>query len=183
MDNIPAAEGGAPVREEKLYYAHQYIDEADINAVTEVLKSDYLTCGPAVSGLEEKLCSVTGAKYASVCTNGTAALHMACMALDIGAGDEVIVAPLTFAASANCVLYCGAKPVFSDVDPETYLLDPDLRPEIRGHLLRPGGLLAAGGAGIPPAGELRGVPGGGGAVVGPGLPGAAPGRLRGEPGG
>lgn len=122
--NIPAAAGGVPVRREKLYYAHQFIDNKDIDAVSAVLKSDYLTCGPAIDSLEEKLCSITGAKYAAACTNGTAALHMACMALGIEPGDEVIVTPLTFAASANCVLYCGGKPVFSDVDPDTWLLDP-----------------------------------------------------------
>ena len=122
--DLPAAAGGIPVRTEKLYYAHQYIDESDIAAVESVLRSDFLTCGPAIDGLEEKLCRITGAEHAAVCTNGTAALHMACMAIGLQPGDEVIVTPLTFAASANCVLYCNAKPVFSDVDPETYLLDP-----------------------------------------------------------
>ena len=120
----PAAAGGNPVRETKLYYGHQYIDEADIQAVVDVLKSDYLTCGPKIGELEEKLCQVTGAKYAVACSNGTAALHMACMAAGIGAGDEVITTPITFAASANCALYCGARPVFADIDEETYNIDP-----------------------------------------------------------
>ena len=86
---IPAFCGGTPVRDTKLFYGHQYIDEADIQAVVDVLKSDYLTCGPKIGELEEKLCQVTGAKYAVACSNGTAALHIACMAAGIGAGDEV----------------------------------------------------------------------------------------------
>ncbi len=121
---IPAFCGGTPVRDTKLFYGHQYIDEADIQAVVDVLKSDYLTCGPKIGELEEKLCQVTGAKYAVACSNGTAALHMACMAAGIGAGDEVITTPITFAASANCALYCGARPVFVDIDEETYNIDP-----------------------------------------------------------
>lgn len=120
----PAICGGTPVRDKKLYYGHQYIDDADIQAVTEVLKSDYLTCGPKITQLEEKLCKLTGAKYAVVCSNGTAALHMACMAAGVGAGDEVITTPITFAASANCALYCGAKPVFADINDKTYNIDP-----------------------------------------------------------
>ena len=122
---IPAIEGGTPVRETKLYYGHQYLDEADYEAVLEVLKSDYLTCGPKIDELEEKLCEITGAKHAVACSNGTAALHMACMAAGIGEGDEIITTPITFAASANCALYCGAMPVFADIDPNTYNIDPD----------------------------------------------------------
>ncbi len=121
---IPAFCGGTPVRDTKLFYGHQYIDEADIQAVVDVLKSDYLTCGPKIGELEEKLCQITGAKYAVACSNGTAALHIACMAAGIGAGDEVITTPITFAASANCALYCGARPVFADIDEETYNIDP-----------------------------------------------------------
>lgn len=120
----PAIEGGRAVRDTKLYYGHQYIDEADIDAVVKVLKSDYLTCGPAIGQIEERLCSLTGAKHATVVSNGTAALHVACQALGIGEGDEVITTPITFAASANCALYCGATPVFADIDPETYNIDP-----------------------------------------------------------
>lgn len=120
----PAIEGGTPVRETKIFYGHQYIDDADIQAVVDVLKSDYLTCGPKIGELEQKLCEVTGAKYAVVCSNGTAALHIAAMAAGVGEGDEVITTPITFAASANCALYCGAKPVFADIDPETYNIDP-----------------------------------------------------------
>lgn len=119
-----AIEGGTPVRETKLFYGHQYIDEADIRAVTEVLKSDFLTCGPKIGELEERLCRLTGAKYAVVCSNGTAALHMACQAAGLGEGDELITTPITFAASANCALYCGAKPVFADINENTYNIDP-----------------------------------------------------------
>lgn len=120
----PAIEGGSPVRDTKIFYGHQYIDDADIQAVVEVLKSDYLTCGPKIGELEKKLCELTGAAYAVACSNGTAALHIAAMAAGVGAGDEVITTPITFAASANCAWYCGAKPVFADIDPETYNIDP-----------------------------------------------------------
>lgn len=121
----PAIEGGVPVRNSKIYYGHQYIDEADIQAVVDVMRSDYLTCGPKIAELEKKLCDVTGAKYAVVCSNGTAALHIACLAAGVSTGDEVITTPITFAASANCALYCGARPVFADINPETYNISPD----------------------------------------------------------
>lgn len=123
MDKL-AILGGQPVRTMPLSYGRQYIDDEDIAAVTETLKSDYLTCGPKITGLEEKLCQVTGAKYAVAVCNGTAALHLAAIAAGFGEGDEVIVSSITFAASANCVLYCGARPVFADIDPETYNIDP-----------------------------------------------------------
>ncbi len=119
-----AINGGTPARKTPLSYGRQYIDEADIQAVTETLTSDYLTCGPRIARLEEKLCQITGAKYCVAVSNGTAALHIAAMAAGIGPGDEVITTPITFAASANCVLYCGGKPVFADIDPETYNIDP-----------------------------------------------------------
>lgn len=123
--NKPAIAGGTPVRETKIFYGHQYIDEADVKAVTEVLTSgDDLTCGPRIMGLEKKLCELTGAKYAVVCSNGTAALHIAAMAAGVSEGDELITTPITFAASANCGLYCGAKPVFADINPNTYNIDP-----------------------------------------------------------
>ncbi len=122
--NTPAIEGGKPIRESKLYYGHQYLDEADYKAVEDVLKSDYLTCGPKIEELEQKLCKLTGAKHAVVCSNGTAALHIAAMAAGLGEGDELITTPITFAASANCALYVGARPVFADINPETYNIDP-----------------------------------------------------------
>ena len=111
--------------EKKIGYGHQYIDDADIQAVVDVLKSDYLTCGPKIDEAEEKLCRITGAKHAVLIANGTAALHAICFAAGIGEGDEVITTPITFAASANCALYCGGKPVFADINPETYNIDPD----------------------------------------------------------
>lgn len=120
----PAIFGGTPVRNRKLYYGRQWIDETDTEAVLEVLNSDFLTCGPKVEELGHTLASLTGAGHAVAVSNGTAALHCACIAAGIGPGDEVITTPLTFAASANCALYCGARPVFADVDPETYNIDP-----------------------------------------------------------
>lgn len=122
----PAIYGGAPVRsaDKAISYGHQCIDEDDIKEVCKVLRSDYLTCGPHITEVEKKLCEITDAKYAVAVSNGTAALHIACMALDIKEGDEVITTPLTFAASANCALYCGATPVFADVDANTYNIDP-----------------------------------------------------------
>lgn len=121
----PAIAGGVPVRDTKLYYGHQYIDQADVKAVEEVLTSDYLTCGPKVVALEKKLCELTGAKYAVAVSNGTAALHIAAMAAGVGEGDEVVTTPITFAASANCALYCGGRPVFADIRPDTYNINPD----------------------------------------------------------
>lgn len=119
-----AINGGIPVRETKIYYGKQWIDENDIYAVDEVLRSDYVTCGPKTQELERSLEQYTGARHAVAVSNGTAALHCACMAAGIGAGDEVITTPLTFAASANCTLYCGAKPVFADVEEDTYNINP-----------------------------------------------------------
>lgn len=129
-----AIHGGSPVRETKLFYGHQYIDEADIQAVTDVLRSDYLTCGPKITELEETLCQITGAKYAVAVSNDTAALHIACQIAGIGEGDEVITTPITFAASANCALYCGGRPVFADINQETYNIDPaSVKEHITGH--------------------------------------------------
>lgn len=105
-------------------YGRQSIDDADIEAVVKVLKSDYLTTGPAVAAFEKKVADYVGAKYAVAVSNGTAALHVACLAAGIGAGDEVVTTPITFAASANCVLYCGGTPVFADIDPDTYNISP-----------------------------------------------------------
>lgn len=104
-------------------YGTQVIEEDDIAAVVETLKSGYLTTGPKVREFEEKLTEITGAKYAVAVSSGTSALHIATLALDLKEGDEVITSPITFAASANCILYCGAKPVFADIDPETMLID------------------------------------------------------------
>ena len=120
-----AIKGGYPVRGGKIFYGRQWIDEDDLKAVESVLRSDYITCGPKVDELERALCDFTGAKYAVAVNSGTSALHCACIAAGIGPGDEVITTPITFAASANCALYCGAKPVFADIDLKTYNIDPD----------------------------------------------------------
>lgn len=101
-------------------YGRQSINEQDIEAVVNVLKSDYLTTGSKIAEFERKVADYTGAKYAVAIANGTAALHAACYAAGIGEGDEVITTPITFAASSNCVLYCGGTPVFADINPETY---------------------------------------------------------------
>lgn len=106
-------------------YGKQTIDEDDINAVVEVLKSDYITTGPKISEFEKKVADYVGAKYAVAIANGTAALHAACFAAGIGEGDEVITTPITFAASANCTLYCGAKPVFADIEEDSYNISPE----------------------------------------------------------
>ncbi len=124
MKNL-AIHGGEPVRKTKLFYGRQCIDDNDIKAVEETLKSPYITCGPKVKELENVLCQYTGAKYAVVVSNGTAALHCACIAAGIGEGDEVITTPMTFAASANCVRYCGGTVVFADINPDTYNIDVD----------------------------------------------------------
>lgn len=105
-------------------YGRQTIDDDDIAAVVAVLKSDWLTTGPAVAQFEEDVCRYTGANYGIAVSSGTAALHCAMFALGIGKGDEVIVPPMTFAATSNCVLYQGGTPVFADVDAGTLLIDP-----------------------------------------------------------
>jgi UDP-4-amino-4,6-dideoxy-N-acetyl-beta-L-altrosamine transaminase len=105
-------------------YGHQTIEEDDIQAVANILRGDFITTGPAAAEFEEKTAAYVGAKYAVTVANGTAALHIACLAAGIQEGDEVIVPAITFAASANCVLYCGAAPVFADIDPVTYNIDP-----------------------------------------------------------
>lgn len=105
-------------------YGRQTIEEDDIKAVTEALRSGMLTQGPLVEAFEESIARYTGARYAVACSNGTAALHLACMAAGIGPGDKVITSPITFLASANCALYVGATPVFADIDPRTFNIDP-----------------------------------------------------------
>lgn len=111
-------------RDTYLPYGKQWIDNEDIQAVVEVLRSDYLTTGPFVSQFEEAVASFVGAKFAVAFSNGTAALHGACFAAGISVDDEVITTPLTFAASANCILYQGAKPVFADIESTTYNINP-----------------------------------------------------------
>ncbi|MBD7943036.1 UDP-4-amino-4,6-dideoxy-N-acetyl-beta-L-altrosamine transaminase [Psychrobacillus sp. Sa2BUA9] len=111
------------MRNTYLPYGKQFIDDDDINAVIEVLKSDYLTTGPAIEMFEKKVAEFVGASYAVSFSNGTAALHGACFAAGISSGDEVITTPITFAASANCVLYQGGKVIFADINPKTYNID------------------------------------------------------------
>lgn len=126
-----AIHGGQPVRTAYLAYGRQSISEEDIAAVIETLRSPYLTQGPKIREFEEAVARLVGAKYAVAFANGTAALHGACYAAGISAGDEVITTPLTFAASANCVRYCGGTVVFADIRPDTYLIDPE---QIRQHI-------------------------------------------------
>jgi perosamine synthetase len=113
------------VRETVLPYGRQWIDEEDIAAVVETLRSGWITTGPRVAAFEEAFAATTGSTHAVAVSNGTAALHAAMFALELAPGDEVIVPPITFAASANCVVFQGGTPVFADVDPDTLLLDPN----------------------------------------------------------
>ena len=120
-----AIHGGEPVRATLLPYGRQLVDEADIQAVVEVLRSDWLTTGPKVAEFEEALAARVGAKHAVSFSSGTAALHGAAFAAGLNAGDEAITTPMTFAATANCILYQRATPVFVDVSRDTLNLDPD----------------------------------------------------------
>ncbi|HEY8219741.1 MAG TPA: aminotransferase class I/II-fold pyridoxal phosphate-dependent enzyme, partial [Methylobacter sp.] len=101
-------------------YGRQTISEADIQAVADVLRSDFLTQGPAVPGFENSVVNYCGAQYALAVNSATSALHIACMALGVGKGDSVWTSPITFVASSNCALYCGASVDFVDIDPHTY---------------------------------------------------------------
>lgn len=125
MRGLPAICGGEPVRQEFLPYARQSVDESDIAAVVEVLCSPFLTTGPKIQEFEQKFADYVEAKYAVAVASGTAALHAAVFAAGINPGDEVITTPMTFAASANCVLYQGGRVVFADIDPQTYNIDPE----------------------------------------------------------
>ena len=112
------------IRNGLIPYGHQSIDEEDVAAVCSALRSDWLTTGPKVEEFEKAIADYVGAKYAIAVSSGTAALHAAMYALGIGPGDEVILPPMTFAATANCVVFQGGTPVFTDVDPNTLLIDP-----------------------------------------------------------
>jgi UDP-4-amino-4,6-dideoxy-N-acetyl-beta-L-altrosamine transaminase len=120
-----AINGGKPIRDKLLPYGHQWIDEEDIKAVIEVLRSDWITQGPKVAEFEKEFAKYVGAHYAVAVNSGTAALHAACFAVQIEKGDEAITTPITFAASANCVLYQGGIPVFADIDADTLNIDPE----------------------------------------------------------
>lgn len=105
-------------------YSKQWMDKDDIRAVVKVLESDWITQGPKIKEFENKLSKYCGAKYAVAVSSGTAALHIACLAAGISKGDEVVTSPITFVASANCILYCNGKPVFADVRKDTINIDP-----------------------------------------------------------
>ena len=105
-------------------YGRQSIDSADIDAVVNVLRGDWLTCGPAVTRFEDVVREYIGVKHAVAVSNGTAALHLCCMALEVQSGDVGLTSPLTFLASANCIAYCGGRPDFVDIDPDTYCMSP-----------------------------------------------------------
>lgn len=122
--DILAIQGGKPVRDTYLSYSHQWIDDDDIETIINVLKGEYLTSGPKIEQFEKKFANYVGAEYAVAISSGTSALHAACYAAGIGKGDEVITTPITFAASANCILYCDGIPVFADVDFESYNISP-----------------------------------------------------------
>lgn len=122
---ILAIHGGQPVRPTLLPYGRQSIDEDDIDAVVQTLRSDWLTTGPKVAEFEEAMAALVGAKYAVSFSSGTAALHAAAFTAGLQPGDEAVTTPLTFAATANCVLYQGATPIFADVEPETLSIDPE----------------------------------------------------------
>lgn len=119
----PAILGGTPIRTTSLPYARQYVDDEDCAEVNKVLKSPFLTTGPKAKEFEDVIASYVGTKYAVAFSSGTAALHGACYAAGISTGDEVIVTPMTFAASSNCVLYMGGVPVFADIDSDTFNID------------------------------------------------------------
>lgn len=124
MPELPAIAGGAPVRKTLLPYSRQTISEDDIQAVTGVLRSDWLTTGPKVEEFERAFAAFVGAKEAVAVNNGTAALHAAFSALGVGEGDEVIVPTMTFAATANAAVFLNGTPVFVDSEPGTLLIDP-----------------------------------------------------------
>lgn len=106
-------------------YGRQFLCEDDIRAVVEVLRSDYLTCGPAVASFERAVCDYTGARYCVAVANATAGLHIAALAAGLGPGDEAITSPITFLSSANCISFTGAKPVFADIDSRTANISPE----------------------------------------------------------
>lgn len=125
MTRLPlAVNGGPPVRDSLLPYGRQQVTDDDVAEVEKVLRSDFLTTGPKVGEFEDALAKAVGANHAVVVSSGTAALHALMAGIGIGPGDEVIVPAITFAATANAVLYCGGTPVFADVSPDTLLIDP-----------------------------------------------------------
>jgi len=131
VSDIPSIEGGTPVRERLIPYGHHWIDDTDIAAVSAVLRSDWITQGEKIAEFEDAVARYAGARYAVAVSSGTAALHAACAVAGIGPGDEAVVPAMTFAATASAVVYCGGKPVFCDVLPDTLNADPaDMRRRI-----------------------------------------------------
>src|SRR2546426_8724576 len=128
---ILAINGGSPVRKTLLPYGRQTLDDDDIHAIVNVLRSGWLTTGPKVEEFEEAFAAYVGSKYAVSFSSGTAALHGASFAAGLGPGDEAITTPMTFCATANCVVYQGAKPVFADICKDTLNIDPD---EVKRHI-------------------------------------------------
>ena len=124
MTSKLAIDGGKPVRDRPLPYGRQHVDDSDVAAVVAALTSDWLTTGPRVGEFEGAFAAAVGAGHAVAVSNGTAALHCAMHAVGVRPGDEVVVSPMTFAATANAVVYCGGTPVFADVDDATLLVDP-----------------------------------------------------------
>lgn len=124
-EEIKQGKPAAGQRAAFIHYGRQYIDESDINAVACILRSDRITQGPRVEEFEKKLSEYCGAECAVAVNSGTSALHIACLAADLKDGDEAITSPITFVASANCAVYCRAKPVFADIDSETYNMVPE----------------------------------------------------------
>ena len=142
-----AIDGGVPIRREGLPYGHQWVDDEDIAAVVGVLKGDWITQGPKIEEFETKVAEYCEAKYAVAVSSGTAALHAACAVAGISEGDEAITTPITFAATANAIVYCGGKPVFADIKEDTLNINPG---EIRKKLsLRTKALLPVDFAGHP----------------------------------
>lgn len=132
-----------------IYYGRHHIDEEDIKAVTEVLRGQLITQGPKVEEFEQAIAEYVGAKYAVAVSNGTAALHLACAAANLGPGDKVVTSPNTFVASANCAVFVGAEPHFSDIDPETLNLDPDKLSERCAQLVNVRAIIPVHFAGLP----------------------------------
>ena len=125
MSEKLAIHGGKPIRETPLPYGRHWVEEEDIQAVVNVLRSDWITMGPKIDEFEQSVCCYTGAQYAVAVSSGTAALHGAMFGLGIKPGDEVITTPMTFVATANAILYLGGTPVFADIDPKTGNIDPN----------------------------------------------------------
>ena len=119
-----AIDGGKPVRSSRLPYGQHWLDKDDRKAVEEVLKGPLIAQGPKVEELEEEIAKYCNARFAVAMSSGTTALHAACVVAGIRTGDEVILPPLTFVATANAIIYCGGTPVFADIDEKTLNIDP-----------------------------------------------------------